>query len=127
MKDFLFIKSEDMKSSFPFDGVERKVLQGKNLTACLYRLKAGLEFPAHSHENEQMAYIIKGKVEFTMGEGENQEKHIFESGMFFAFGPHAKHGTKFLEDSIVVDLFSPPMTDYEKEAVIPDYAQEGKE
>ncbi|MCK4244855.1 MAG: cupin domain-containing protein, partial [Candidatus Omnitrophica bacterium] len=117
MKDFLFINTKDMEWNEPFEGVKRTILQGNNLTICLYNLKAGLVFPAHSHENEQMAYIIKGKVEFSIGE--EGEKHIFEEGMFFAFGPNVKHGAKFLEDSIVVDVFSPPMKDYEKEALKP--------
>jgi len=121
MKNFLFVKPEDLCWHESFEGVKRAVINGKNLTICLYNLKAGLEFPAHAHENEQMAYIIKGKVEFTMGE--NKERHIFEEGMFFCFGPRVKHGTKFLEDSIVVDVFSPPMKDYEKEAIKPEYTK----
>ncbi|MFH1823849.1 MAG: cupin domain-containing protein [Candidatus Firestonebacteria bacterium] len=121
-KDFLFIDTKNMKWSKPFKGVSRKVLQGKNLTICFYNLKKGLTFPTHSHKNEQMAYIIKGKVEFSMGE--NKEKHIFKKGMFFSFAPNVKHGTKFLEDSIVIDIFSPVMKDYEKEATKPEYVKQ---
>lgn len=119
MKDFLFIDTADIEWEKPFEGVQRKVLTGKNLTVCLYHLKAGMTFPAHQHPQEQMAYIIEGKVEFSMGE--EGEKHIFKEGMFFAFGPGVKHGTRFLEDSIVIDIFSPPMS---YPAVKPEYAVE---
>jgi len=121
MKQFVFAQTADMEWSEPFEGVKRKVLQGKHLTICLYHLKAGLRFPAHTHESEQMAHIVKGKVEFTMGE--EGEKHIFEQGMFFAFAPNVRHAARFLEDSIVIDVFSPPMTEYQDEALIPEYAR----
>ena len=117
MQEFMFLDTESITWETPFEGVKRKVLTGKNLTICLYRLKAGLTFPAHRHPQEQMAYIIQGKVEFSMGEA--GEKHLFTAGMFFAFAPNVKHGTRFLEDSIVVDVFSPPM-DYP--AIQPEYA-----
>ena len=119
MKDFLFADTADMEWDEIFEGVRRKVLTGKNLTICMYQLKAGLIFPPHQHPQEQMAYIIKGKVEFSMGE--EGEKHIFEEGMFFSFAPNMKHGARFLEDSIVIDVFSSPM-DYP--AVKPEYAEE---
>lgn len=118
MKNFLFLDTADIDWDEPFEGVRRKVLTGNNLTICVYNLKAGLVFPAHQHSQEQMAYIIKGKCEFSVGE--EGEKHIFSEGMFFAFAPNVKHGTRFLEDSVVVDVFSPPM-DYK--AVKPEYAQ----
>ena len=82
------------------------------------RCLSSLSIPTRQHPQEQMAYIVKGKVEFSMGE--EGEKHIFEEGMFFAFAPNVKHGTRFLEDSIVIDVFSPPM-DYK--AVVPEYAK----
>ena len=116
MKEFLFLDTADMQWEEPFEGVRRKVITGKNLTFCLYHLKAGLTFPAHQHSQEQMAYIVKGKVEFSMGD--RGDKHIFKEGMFFSFGPNVKHGARFLEESIVLDVFSPPM-DYP--AVRPEY------
>jgi quercetin dioxygenase-like cupin family protein len=119
MKEFLFIDTADMEWEEPFEGVRRKVITGENLTFCLYHLKAGLTFPPHQHLQEQMAYIVEGKVEFSMGEG---EKHIFREGMFFSFGPNVRHGARFLEDSIVLDVFSPPM-DYP--AVRPEYVEGG--
>ena len=122
MKQFAFLKSADLDWNEPFVGVRRQVISGKNLTLCLYHLKAGLDFPQHEHPQEQMAYVIKGKVEFTMGE--EGTKHIFEEGMFFCFAPGVKHGGRFLEDSIVLDVFGPSMEQYDAEAVKPEYAQE---
>lgn len=115
----LFIQSKDMEWHSPVEGVKRKVVAGEGIMMALYELKAGSKFPAHQHPEEQMAYIIKGKVEFTIGN--NEEKVIFEEGMFFVFPPNEKHGANILEDSTVIDFFSSPMESYLGEATRPDY------
>ena len=125
MKQFVFLNSSEMEWHNPFDGVLRQVVAAKNLTVCLYHMKAGLDFPMHDHPQEQMAYIIEGKIEFRVGEGEEETKHLVGGGTFYCFAPGVRHGGHFIEDCIILDVFSPPMDKYDAEAVKPKYAQEG--
>jgi len=70
---FAFFNSAELQWHEPFEGVRRQVITGRHVTMCLYHLKKGLKFPQHQHPQEQMAYVIKGSVEFTIGEREEKK------------------------------------------------------
>ena len=70
----------------------------------MYRFQAGLTWPEERHEAEQGGYILKGKVEshsedktFILGPGDS---YFIESNV-----PHYTH---FVEETILIDIFSPP-------------------
>ena len=92
------------------DIAQRRTVAGKNLMITRYQAKAGAEFEAHSHPEEQMGYVIKGRVEFFIGEQE--ERVLFEAGTFFRFAPNERHRSRVLEDIMVIDVFSPPRPEY---------------
>ncbi|MDE2999286.1 MAG: cupin domain-containing protein [Gemmatimonadota bacterium] len=79
-----------------------------------YEVKAGAEFPGHRHPEEQMGYVIRGRIEFFVGEPER--RYLFEAGTFFHFAPDEPHRSRVLEDSLVIDVFSPPRPEYVPEA-----------
>ena len=114
-------KSSELEWREPFEGVRRQVVTGAHATMCLYHLSKGQDLPQHQHPQEQIAYVISGKVEFIIGEA--GEKRVFEEGAFYCLGPNVKHGARFLEDSVILDVFAPAMTAYDDEAAKPDYAK----
>ncbi|MHA2325796.1 MAG: cupin domain-containing protein, partial [Promethearchaeota archaeon] len=79
-----------------------------NLMLCHFTLEKNAEVPIHSHKEHQIGYVIKGKLKFFT------ENHEFEAkeGESYLFGSNEKHGAKILEDSIVIDIFSPAREDY---------------
>ncbi len=81
-----------------------------------YEVMAGAEFGAHRHPEEQMGYVIRGRIEFFVGEQET--RYVFEAGTFFHFAPNEPHRSRVLEDSLVIDVFSPPRSEY-----VPDATQ----
>ena len=89
---------------------QRQIMTGQNLMIARYEVKAGAEFAAHSHAEEQMGYVIRGKVEFFVGESE--KRIVFEEGTFFHFAPNERHRSRALEDSVVIDVFAPPRPEY---------------
>jgi quercetin dioxygenase-like cupin family protein len=95
----------------------RRVVTGTDLMLVRYEAKAGAEFAAHNHPEEQMGYVIQGKIEFFLGEPE--VRHVFEAGTFFHFAPHERHRSRVLEDCLVIDVFSPPRPEYAAEGVRP--------
>jgi len=94
---------------------QRRTITGERLMLTRYEAKAGAEFAGHSHPEEQMGYVIKGRIEFFVGEPE--QRHLFEAGTFFHFAPNEWHRSRALEDALVIDVFSPPRPEYVPEAV----------
>lgn len=90
-------------------GVERKLLAtgGRMMTAQL-RFKKGAVGSLHSHPHEQIGYVVSGSFEFTL-EGKN---YTLKAGDSYYVPSGAVHGAKALEDSILVDIFTPQREDF---------------
>ena len=61
---------------------------------------------SHSHINEQIGYILSGKVELTI----NNEKRVLEKGYSYYIPSNAGHGFKVLENKPLeyLEIFTPP-------------------
>jgi quercetin dioxygenase-like cupin family protein len=49
-------------------GVDQKAFSGVGATVALHRLMPGHEPRPHSHSNEQIAYIVEGRMRFHIGD-----------------------------------------------------------
>ena len=67
---------------------------------------------SHSHPHEQMAYVISGKVRFELESGESK---VLEGGDFVVFASNEIHGGVALENSVVLDAFTPAREDFKAE------------
>jgi quercetin dioxygenase-like cupin family protein len=52
------------------DLVARKVIDGERMTCTRYRFSPGGRFPLHSHDQEQLAYVLRGQLTFTLPDGD---------------------------------------------------------
>ena len=86
------------------DQVSRKVIMGSNMMMVLYKFAEGCTWPMEQHEAEQCGYVVKGKIEFTTG-GRTLTLTAGDSYMIESMAPHESH---YVEETILVDLFSPP-------------------
>ena len=84
--------------------VSRKILMGDNFMVVMYRFDRGLSWPPERHEAEQGGYIISGKVKSTIEGNEN----ILGPGESYMIPSNALHVSEFLEETILLDIFSPP-------------------
>jgi quercetin dioxygenase-like cupin family protein len=75
---------------------------------CYFTLKKNAEIPIHSHKEHQIGYVISGKLKFLTDNGD----FIVVKGDCYLFDSDEKHGAKILEDSEVIDIFSPARNDY---------------
>ena len=66
----------------------------------------------HSHRHEQITYVASGKIRFDTESGETK---IVEAGGFAVFAPNEAHGGTALENSVVLDAFSPAREDFKTE------------
>ena len=108
------LRSDDIEAKVLSDLAQRRTLTGETLMITRYEVKAGASFEKHSHAEEQMGYVIKGKIEFFVGDPETL--YVFEGGTFFHFESNEPHRSHVLEDSMVIDVFSPPRPEYVPEA-----------
>ena len=88
--------------------VSRKVVHLENLTLAQIGLRKHALVPQHSHVHEQVSMVQQGAVKFHV-DGREQ---IVHAGEFLAIPPRAPHSVEALEDSIVVDVFSPVREDW---------------
>jgi quercetin dioxygenase-like cupin family protein len=65
----------------------------------------------HSHHNEQLTYILEGRLRFLFGQ-EQDEEIIIGAGEVLVIPPHVPHSAEALEDTLDVDIFNPPREDW---------------
>ncbi len=76
---------------------------------CHFVMKKGAAVPLHHHPAVQNGYVIKGKLRF-----KKQDGSTFEAGpgSAYLFGPDEPHGADILEESEVLEVFSPMRPEY---------------
>ena len=70
----------------------------------------GCRVPTHAHENEQFVLVTSGKVSLGVGaEGSPERREMILTGGEVLYIPsNVPHSAAALEESIVIDIFSPP-------------------
>ena len=90
--------------------ITRKLITGDSMMIAQVFLKKGDDVPLHSHHNEQLTYILSGALKFWLGE--ERREVIVKAGEVLVIPPHLKHEALALEDTLDVDVFSPPREDW---------------
>lgn len=104
-----FMNKLDVQPIKVFEGVYRRTLVYDNtLMMCHFTLEKNAEVPLHIHKEHQVGYVIKGKLKFMTEDRE----FISKQGDSYIFDSNEKHGALILEDSEVIDVFSPAREDY---------------
>ena len=91
--------------------LDRRLITGDRMMLAHVYLKKGCIVPKHSHENEQFTYILEGVLHFWIGDDEKQEIDI-RAGEVLHIPSHVPHKAEALEDTLDVDVFSPPREDW---------------
>ncbi|MFB0561247.1 MAG: cupin domain-containing protein [Candidatus Lokiarchaeia archaeon] len=105
----MIIKSEKAKSVEMFEGVHRKTMaMGEKMMLVEFTFRAGSVVPSHTHPNEQVGYMVKGKMKLKIGEKE----HLVETGDSYYIQPNIEHGATLIDESTIIDVFCPPREDY---------------
>ena len=91
--------------------LERRLITGDRMMLAHVYIKKGSTVPKHSHENEQLTYILEGALKFWIGEDES-ETVIVAAGEVLHIPSNVPHKAEALEDTLDVDIFSPPRQDW---------------
>jgi len=74
-------------------------------------LEKGCIVPKHSHENEQITWIVEGALHFRLGENGEEEVTV-RAGEVLHIPSNLPHQAEALEDTLDVDIFSPIRQDW---------------
>lgn len=106
-----FYRWEDMPKEELNETLSRRLITGDRVMLAHVYLKKGSIVPRHSHENEQVTYILEGALRFWIGEDE-QEVIDVRAGEVLHIPSFVQHKAEALEDTLDVDIFSPPRQDW---------------
>jgi quercetin dioxygenase-like cupin family protein len=93
----------------PEPGLERQILvHTPAMMLVRHRMQKGWRGAAHSHPHEQMVYVLSGAIEINVA----GQLHRAHAGDNFIVVSNAVHQATALEDSVVLDVFTPTRKDY---------------
>ena len=88
--------------------LDRQIVCGERSMLARIILRKGCIVPQHSHENEQISYILEGALKFLI---EGREIVVI-AGEVLVIPSHVPHSAEALEDTVDLDLFCPPREDW---------------
>jgi quercetin dioxygenase-like cupin family protein len=91
--------------------LDRRLISAERIMLAHVQLKKGCLVPRHAHENEQVTYILSGALHFWLGEDEAEEV-VVRAGEVLVIPPNLPHKALALEDTLDMDVFSPPRQDW---------------
>ena len=80
---------------------------GDNLMVTHLIFEAGAVGTLHAHPHEQMTVILRGEMEFTLGD----ERKVLKAGDVLAIPSNVTHGVVALTETELLDIFTPVRTD----------------
>ncbi len=92
-------------------GIARRYIYGEHIMVAQILLDKGAVVPKHAHMNEQISNVMSGKLEFRFGDDGTDIK-VAGVGETVVIPGNLPHEVIALEDSVAVDLFSPPRQDW---------------
>ena len=91
-----------------FPGFAGRIIHTERMTVAHFSIKAGSAFPLHSHPQEQVSHLVRGKFELTI----NDRCIPMEPGRVIVIAPGEPHSGKALTDCEIIDTFCPVREDY---------------
>jgi len=89
--------------------IDRQFIYGERAMLARIVLRKGALVPRHSHDNEQITYILEGALRFTMGDG---RVITVGAGEVLVIPSNLPHQAEALEDTVDLDIFTPPRADW---------------
>ena len=102
---------DDMPAEPLKPGLTRKLITGERMMIAHVYFKKGEVVPQHSHDNEQITYILNGVLHFRFG-AKGEQEIIVRAGEVVVIPSNVPHSAVALEDTLDVDVFCPPRQDW---------------
>jgi quercetin dioxygenase-like cupin family protein len=86
----------------------RQFVVGQNVMLARVLLKKGCLVPEHSHNNEQVTYVLEGALRF----GIDGKEIVVNAGEVLTIPPNMPQWAEALVDTVDLDIFNPPREDW---------------
>jgi quercetin dioxygenase-like cupin family protein len=103
-----FVEVENLPSKEIVSGYHARTVHTGTMTFVYWTVSAGCSMPMHSHLHEQVAHVLTGEFELTVG----GETKVLEPGIVAVIPPHVQHGGRAVTDCLLLDVFYPEREDY---------------
>jgi hypothetical protein len=84
--------------------ISRRILSGDQGMLVWWSIGGGVHVEPHSHANEQIVWLLKGKMDFRLGSEQRVRPGRRPGG--------TEHEGWFRENTEVIDFFAPPRQDF---------------
>ncbi len=108
--DSLIHSWSQIEADQPVPLLSRKRIKAERIMMARVELSKGCVVAMHSHEMEQVAFVMSGRVDFKLGEpgtGDYREVEV-SGGDVVRLPSNFPHGVEAIEDSVILDVLSPP-------------------
>ena len=92
--------------------IERRFIHTDHVLLAQLFFTSGARVARHSHVNEQLSYVLSGKLRFIVGEREQERVSIVSAGEVLVLPSNVPHEVEVLEDTVDIDVFTPPREDW---------------
>ena len=89
----------------------RKLISTERMMLAQVFLDQGCIVPQHAHENEQLTYVLEGKLRFWLGENEAEVVDV-APGEVLHLPSWLAHKAEAIETTLELDIFCPPRQDW---------------
>jgi quercetin dioxygenase-like cupin family protein len=100
----------ELPADAPMPLLSRRRIIGEQAMLSQVTLQKGCAVPAHSHANEQFCCVLSGRLRFGLGkQGTAEYREVdIAAGAVLHLPAHLPHAALALEETVVLDIFSPP-------------------
>jgi unsaturated pyranuronate lyase len=102
---------EDLPKEQLKPDLHRRLISTERLMLAHVYLDKGCIVPMHSHENEQLTYILEGLLRFSLG-ADGSEIIDVAAGEVLHIPSNLPHQAEAIEKTLDVDIFCPPRQDW---------------
>ncbi len=88
--------------------ISRKLVTGEREMLAQIYLKKGAFVPMHSHESEQITYVLQGALKFLVG----GDEVVVREGEVLLIPSWVEHQAEALDDTFELDVFAPIRQDW---------------
>ena len=99
---------DDMEKEAMSEVISRRIIAGEKAMVAQVFLAKGAVVPEHSHESEQITYILEGALKFQI----EAKEIVVRKGEVLSIPSNVPHRAVALEDTLDLDIFSPIRVDW---------------
>ena len=103
-----FIDLEGIEEKELIPGYNVRFVHSEQMTFAYWNIEAGAALPEHNHHHEQVANVLEGEFELTVG----GEARVLSPGMVALIPSNVPHSGVAITNCRILDVFYPIREDY---------------